>query len=166
MTIKRLVIDALLIALVYVLAIVSINITVTRITFESIPVILSAFLLGPIDACIVGFFGNLLYQVTSYGFDITTLLWVLPYVVCGLLVGVLSKKKTQKEITILTIVGEIIITTLNTIVMYIDAKIKGYYTFSYVFGNIFIRYFIGIIKAGVISLLMKQLVDRLNKFVK
>lgn len=166
MKIKRLVIDALLIGLVYVLALYSLNIAITRITFESVPVILAAFLLGPIDAAIVGGIGNLLYQVLYYGFDITTLLWILPYIIAGLTVAKLTKRKTQKEISVLTILGELIITTLNTVVMFVDAKIKGYYTFAYVFGNIVIRYIVGIIKAGVVSLLMYQLVERLKKFVK
>ena len=49
--------------------------------------ILAALLCSPLDGAAVGGIGTLLYQLLRYGVTATTPLWILPYILCGLLVG-------------------------------------------------------------------------------
>lgn len=63
--------------------------------------------------------------------------------ICGLLVGLYAQKKrfilNRKQILMVVILNELLITILNTGVMYIDSKLFGYYSFVYIFGSFFLR---------------------------
>ena len=61
-----------------------------KLTFASLPGILAAMLFGPIDGFIVGFLGAFLEQMLHFGFTPTTLLWILPPAIRGLLIGQLQ----------------------------------------------------------------------------
>ena len=63
MDLKRLVYDALLIALCTVLGYVSIDMQVMKLTLENLPVIIGAVLFGPVDGMLIGGIGTLLYQM-------------------------------------------------------------------------------------------------------
>ncbi len=79
------------------------------------------------------------YQLLRYGVSVTTLLWILPYVVCGLIVGLYAQKRgfsSAQSRIIIVVIAELVVTTLNTGVMYIDSKIYGYYSAVYIFGSI------------------------------
>ena len=62
-TTKRIVVDALLIALFYILSMLSVEIAGVKITFVSLPTVVCALLYGPVDACIVGLLGAFLEQM-------------------------------------------------------------------------------------------------------
>ena len=62
-TTKRLVIDALLVALFFVLSMFAVEIAGVKITFVSLPTVVCALLYGPVDACIVGLLGAFLEQM-------------------------------------------------------------------------------------------------------
>ena len=89
---KKLTINAVMIAMCAVLGYTSLDFGSLKITFESLPILLSAFLFGPVDGMIVGGMGTFIYQMLRYGFSATTLIWMLPYVVCGLMAGIWAKK--------------------------------------------------------------------------
>ena len=101
---KRLVLDALLIALFFVLSSAAVTIGGIKLTFASLPGILAAMLFGPIDGFVVGFLGAFLEQMLHFGFTPTTLLWILPPAIRGLLVGLgtLAFKKQMSLETILS----------------------------------------------------------------
>ena len=63
---KRLVIDALLIALFFVLSAAAVTIGGIKLTFASLPGILAAMLYGPIDGFVVGFLGAFLEQMLHF----------------------------------------------------------------------------------------------------
>ena len=61
-----------------------------RISFGSLPVVVAALLLGPLESVAVAFVGEFLKQILSYGFTATTLLYLIPPALRGLIIG---KKK-------------------------------------------------------------------------
>ena len=168
---KRMATISMLAAMCAVLGAISINLGNLKITLESIPVIVGAMLFGPADGALIGFIGTLIYQILRYGITATTLLWILPYCICGLVVGYYAKKRnfnlSVKQSIFITVLSELIITTLNTGSLYIDSKIYGYYSAAFVFGTLIIRYIICVCKASaegaLIPLLLKPIKAYLEK---
>ena len=115
----------MLAAMCAVLGYLSVDLGNLKITFESLPVLVAAFLLGPADGLIVGCIGTLIYQILRYGLTATTALWMLPYMLCGLLVGLYAKKKrfrlSKKEVAWAVGIAELMILLLNTAVMAVDS---------------------------------------------
>lgn len=171
MNAKRMTVISMLAAMCAVLGAISIDLGNLKITLESIPVILGAALFGPIDGALVGFVGTFVYQVIRYGFSVTTLLWMLPYCVCGLIVGFYAKKRdynlSVKQMILIVVIAELVITTLNTGVLYIDSKIYGYYSAVYIFGTLVPRYLICVGKAvaegALLPLLIKPIKENILK---
>lgn len=161
--------DSMLAAMCAVLGTVALDAGNLKITLESVPIIVGALLFGSLDGAAIGFVGALVYQLLRYGVSVTTLLWVLPYVVCGLIIGLYAQKRgfslSTKQTIIIVVIAELVVTTLNTGVMYIDSKIYGYYSAVYIFGSIAVRYAICVGKAIVIGALMPPLVRTLRERV-
>lgn len=126
----RLCVNAILAALFIVLDLISIKMGPIKITFGGLPIILAAVLYGPLDGMAVGFVGAFIPQLINYGFGPTTLLWVAPAVIRGLLMGLLFKafKKSEKSeiLGIEIIISSLVVTVLNTIVSIIDGIVWGY----------------------------------------
>lgn len=167
---KRLATDALLMAVYCVLSILTpIKIVNFKLTFEAFPILVAGLLLGPLDGLIVGGIGSLLYQLlfSGYGITATTLLWVLPHAFSGLMVGLYAKSKnyklTSKQIIFISIISALSVTTFNSIALYVDAKLYGYYYAGLVLGSIVLKIFTGIILAITYSLLMPRLLNFLNR---
>ena len=135
--------DAVLAAVCAVLGYYGPDLGNMKITFEGLPVILAALLCSPLDGAAVGGIGTLLYQLLRYGVTATTPLWILPYILCGLLVGWLgdhcAPEKSFPRLAATVLAGEGLIFLLNTLVIYADSKIYGYYSYAYVFGSFWIR---------------------------
>lgn len=127
----KLAVDAVLAAMCAVLGALALDFNSIKITLESFPVLLGALLFGPLDGAAVGLVGTLLYQLIRYGVSVTTPLWIVPYVLAGLLAGVYAKRRgfslTVRQTVAAAAAAEILITALNTFVMLLDAKIYGYY---------------------------------------
>ncbi|MBQ3210039.1 MAG: ECF transporter S component [Oscillospiraceae bacterium] len=170
MNTKRLTFNAVLAAMCAALGTISLDFGNLKLTFESFPVIVAALLFGPVDAMLVGGIGTLLYQVLRYGITVTTPLWILPYILCGLVVGLYAKwhrfdlDKIRMGIIIFT--GSILIFLLNTLVLYVDSKVYGYYSFVYIFGTIVPRTLICLAKAAVFTAVMPVLLDAARKVLK
>ncbi len=167
MTTRELAFIAMFSAMVAVLGYIALDFGNLKITFESLPVIVGAFMFGPIPGMIIGGIGTFIYQILKYGLSATTLLWILPYVICGLIVGLIAKmrnfKLNNKQIMIIIIANELLIFLLNTAVIYIDSKIYYYYSFAYVFGSFFIRLAICIGKSIVFGLIVPVLLIQLKR---
>ena len=175
--VKRMVMNAAMVAVYVVLSLPFLVISVggLKITFEHFPVVLCGILFGPVDAMIVGGIGELINQMTSFGFTPTTLLWILPIVVRGLFVGLCAKcfKKhmglkaiVQKQVPILflivCIVSGITSSLFNTLALYVDSKLFGYYTFAMVFGALTLRIFLSAITSIVIAVAIKPILHALR----
>ncbi len=160
----------MLIAIYIVLSlpIMTLNVGGLKFTFEHFPVLLCAVLFGPIDALIVGVLGELFNQLTTFGFTPTTVLWILPIAVRGLLVGCCSKMfKKRLEIPILflivCVISGIISSMINTVAFYVDSKIFGYYVYEAVFGVFWVRIGLSVITSVVMGLIITPLLYALRK---
>ena len=167
MSIKKLARNAILAAMCAVLGAVAVDMGNMKITFEALPVMLGALMFGPASGAAIGFVGTLTYQLLRYGVSVTTPLWILPYVVCGLTAGLCAKKRgftlSRGQTILIAVIAELIITTLNTGVLYIDSKIYGYYSAVYIFGTLLPRYAICVGKAVAEGALLPPLIAALDK---
>ena len=170
LTIQQLVLDAMLAGMCALLGKYALDMTNLKVTFESLPILLAAFLFGPVDGALVAGVGTFLYQILRYGFSATSFLWILPYVLMGLFAGLWVKKlhfnPSQKQTLLIVAVMELMVTLLNTGVMYIDSKIYGYNPFVSVFVTFFLRFAICIGKAIAFGILLPPLIKALKRVLK
>lgn len=170
MNARRITTCAMLITVNVVLSILTpIKLANFKFTFEAFPILVAGLVFGPIDGLIVGTLGSTIYQIlfSGYGLMITTPLWVLPHAISGLVVGLFAKKNnfdlTIKQIIFISILSSILVTALNTLAIYLDSIIFGYYSFAYVFGSILIKILTGIILAIIYSLLIPRIISNIKK---
>ncbi len=167
---RRLALTGMLAALCAVLGYVSLDLGNLKFTFESLPILLGALLFGPLDGFAVGAVGTLIYQLLRYGISATTLLWIAPYALCGLLAGLWARARSfcmgRAAVLALVISNELLITLLNTGVMYLDSKIYGYYSFAYIFGSFFLRIGICVVKAAAFGVLLPVLLPPLRRALR
>ncbi len=141
---KRIAIVGMLSAMCAVLGYISIDFANLRFTFVSFPIYIGAFLLGGSGGFLIGFIGNLLYQILKFGFTATTVLWIIPYAAAGYVAGTYARSKhfsmNARQTMLIIAVCAFMISTLNTISFFIDAKIYGYYNPVTMIGAIPPRY--------------------------
>ncbi len=166
---RQIAIDAMLAAMVAVLGYLSIDTGAVKFTFESLPILVGALLFGPFDGALIGGVGTLIYQLLRYGVSATTLLWMLPYIMCGAFVGAYAKEKnfvlSRRQILIIVIMNELLITILNTGVIYIDSRIYGYYYPALIWGSLALRLIICIVKGAAFSIILPELLKKLKKAI-
>ena len=130
---RRIVTDAVLIALFYALGFLSVKAWVIEISFKFLPVLLAALLFGPVDGLLVGLLGAFAEQMLSYGFTPTTLLWILPAGVSGLLTGLFRGRLLKSDwrlcLGAFAVIG-IVCSLVNTLAFYVDSRMFHYYTFE------------------------------------
>ena len=160
---KQLTLDAMLAAMCAVLGYVALDMGSIKITFESLPILLGAMLFGPVDGMLIGGIGTLIYQLLRYGVAVMTPLWILPYVLCGLLVGWWAKRKdfslSARERIVLVVLGELLVTVLNTGVLYLDSKLMGYWFPGFISGMLALRLAVCVVKAVVFALVLPSLMQ-------
>lgn len=173
MNTKRLTTCAMLIAINVVLSILTpIKLSNFKFTFEAFPILIAGILFGPIEGLIVGTIGSAIYQIlfSGYGLMITTPLWIIPHAISGLIVGIYSSKHNfvlnNKQLLFITIISALLVTVLNTIAIYIDSIVFGYYSFAYVFGTIIVKILGGIILAIIYALIIQKLVKNIKNMHK
>lgn len=173
---KRLAIDALLAAMFFALSMLSIRAGGLKITFDSLPVVISAMLFGPLDAFLVAFIGSFLDQMMGFGFTATTLLWLLPPASRGLVIGfgctlfrnamslntIVHQKKPYVYYAVCLLAG-VVTSTLNTLIYYVDAVIYHYYEYHLIFGIFGIRVLSGLICAALTATLALPILLALKK---
>lgn len=166
---RRLTIDAMLCAMCAVLGYIALDLGNIKITFESIPILLGAMLFGPVDGIIIGGMGTLIYQLIRYGVSATTLLWIAPYVVCGLIAGAwsgLSKfRLSRRRIMLITIMAELTVTVLNTIPIYVDSRLYGYYFPGIVTGVLAWRLGICVVKAAAFGMVLPGIMETVHRVI-
>ena len=164
---RQLVLDAMLAAICFLLANMALSTGTVKVTFESVPVLIGALLFGPIDGLAIGGIGTLLYQMLSYGFTATTALWIIPYMVCGLFVGLCAKVKnfdlSNRQLMVIVVVGELLVTLFNTIALYVDSHIYGYYYPTIITGVLVLRLVICVVKAMAYSVILPALLKPIRK---
>lgn len=131
----RLILDALFTALYFVFAaFFSIRIPIAKFSLSSIPLLLAAYLFGPVDAVLVATVGSFLEQV-KFGLGPTAPLWMLPAILLALVAGLLGKMirhcahnpRTYYNLLIpATVVAELLFTAVNTAMLYLDGYLMQY----------------------------------------
>ena len=124
MSISRITYDAVLAAICVVLGYLAFNLGDFKFTFENLPVIVAALLFGPVDGMLVGGLGVFLSQMIRYGVELSTPLWVIPYIVSGLFMGLCAKGMNYKitvgwKLSLILLIDGLIVTSLNTVSLYI-----------------------------------------------
>lgn len=159
--------DGLLAALTAVFGYLAIDMGFLKLSFEEFPVILAALMFGPADGALVGGIGTFLYQLLRYGLDVTTVLWILPYILLGAFVGLYAKKhglvNTDGQIRKAILGGEILVIVLNTVVIFLDAKIKMY-PVPIAFASTLWRIAAAAGKTVLFGFLTPQILKKLSKF--
>lgn len=177
--VKRLILDAVLVALYVVLGFIKIPIgNMLRINFASFAVVICAVAFSPIDGLAVGFLGEFLSQILGpYGLTPTTLLWSLPEGVRGLLLGcavlLLAKKGFTPDNTrnakgiiwylVACVVAGLAGSLLNTLALYVDSKMFGYYNYYMVFGVLLVRLGISVVMSVLFGYITLPVVSALRR---
>lgn len=164
---NKMTINGLLAAVVAVLGYIALDMGNIKITFESFPVYMAAMMFGPVDGMLVGGIGTFLYQIVRYGFSVTTPIWILPYIVSPLIIGLMAKRagfaNADKDIRWMLLLFEFIIMIFNTFALYIDSKIFGYYSPQFILGSLGMRFSVVIIKSIAFGIIAPGLLKRMAK---
>ncbi len=164
---KRLVTIGMLTAMYIVLSLVgTLNLGGMKITLDALPIIVGAALFGPVEGMLIGALGSFTNQMLTYGFTATTLLWVLPAALRGIMIGAYAKHRkfemTGKQTQFITILSSLTVTAVNTAVMYIDAIVYQY-SYAYISALIVPRIVAGVITAVVFAALLPHILKPLKK---
>ena len=178
-TIKRLVLDAVLIALYVVLGFWKIPIgNILRFNLASFAVVVCAVAFSPLDGLVVGFLGEFLSQILGpYGLTPTTALWALPEAVRGVLLGFVMLLFTRKQLTAgnllkskaiiaylaASVVTGIVASLFNTLALYVDSKMFGYYNDYMVFGVLLVRLSIATVMSAAFGYVALHIVSALQR---
>lgn len=166
---KQLTMNALLVALCAVLGYLALDTNIIKASFESLPVLVSGLLFGPVDGMLVGGLGAFIYQLLRYGVSVTTVLWMLPCIASGLITGLGAKigkfSLSRKQTVMLVVVSELVFMALNTFTIYVDSKIYGYYFPGIIMGALGIRLVICVVKAVAYGAVLPELIKPLRQMV-
>ena len=140
-----------------------------KVSVSGLPVIIASVVFGPLWGAAVGFIGAFLGQLITYGIAPTTLLWVLPAVIRGISMGylfILFKRSTKPYILcISTIISSLLVTAVNTIVLYIDSKIY-HYPAALLGISLFNRILSGVLISIVFAFVLPPLVKAVKRVVR
>lgn len=151
---------------------VAIRIGTWQVSFGSLPVVIAALLFGPLDAFLVAAIGEFFKQMLTYGFTATTILYLIPPALRGVVIGCVAVRlwKSSRRLEerrwlcyLVCMLAAVITTFGNTMVNWADSVIYGYYTFAYVFGNAVIRFITGVVNSVVIATVAIPLVSLLRR---
>lgn len=164
--IRRLALDAMLAAMFVVLSLFSINLPGMKITLDSLPILVGALLLGPLDGLAVGLIGSFINQMITYGFTATTLLWILPAGLRGLIVGSYAKRHgfsmSLRQTIFITVISALLVTALNTLLLYVDSWVYSY-SYAAALMTLVLRIVAGILTAVVFSLILPAILRALRR---
>lgn len=165
---------AVMAALYLPLARMAIEIGTLKLSFGSLPVTVLAMLTGPMEAAAAAAIGEFLKQLLSYGFTATTLLWVIPPALRGILIGLAASRlaRTGRHLEDRSVlccavgVAAALVTTLgNTLILWADSVLYGYYFPGYVLGNLALRLAVGAITAVLVAIVAMPMVKLLRRQV-
>ena len=172
--VKRMCYAALLAAMYLPLSLyAAVQVGNVRISFGSLPVVAAALLFGPVDAVIVAMVGEFFKQLLTYGVTYTTVLYLIPPALRGLVVGLgalglLSLRGQRLEerrmLCYAVCIAAAVCTTVgNTLVNWLDSVLMGYYFPGLILGDFAWRLIVGMINAVVMSSLAIPLVKALRQ---
>lgn len=168
-TAKRLCFDALLIAIYFALSFLTLETPVWKISVSGLSIMIGAILFGPLDGFLIGLLGAFLEQLVGYGLTVTTIIWIMPAAIRGLVTGLYAKSKgyelTKLQIVFICIVSGVLLTIVNTLALYLDSKIIGYH-YTIVLFTLVGRIFTGMTSSILYAVLLPMLLKLIKKNVK
>ena len=127
---KELTTCAALVAIYVVLKYVSFDVGPVKFTFAPFPILVGAMLFGPFCGFVIGMLAEGIVQMITYGIGVTTLLWMLPVGLRGLMSGAYAKKHhfelNTVQIILNVLITGLVVTLLNTALLYLDGMIFRY----------------------------------------
>ena len=169
-TVFRIVLVGVLSALCFVLSrYASVEVGVyMKFSFAGLPILLAALLYGPVDGMLVGLIGEFFSQLLgAYGLTATTPLWIRPSVVRGLLAGVVALamhyRMSAAATSVTVIASSLVVTALNTFVMWFDAYLYHYATAAVLSVTTLMRFVSGVITAVLFCVILIPLIKALNR---
>lgn len=136
-----------------------------QIRFTSLAPIVAALLFGAADACAVALVGEGLYQIIVFGVTATTPIWLLPPVLHALLLALLAKPLREKPVLcgVVCLGCGVCNSVCNTLALWADGKIYGYYSPALVFGAMLPRLAIGLLTSALLTAVGLPLVRSLRR---
>ena len=179
MTTKRIAFNAVFVAIYVVLRYFNIPVGNSfRFTLAPFAVILCSLLYGPVDGLVVGFLGEFLSQILGpYGLTPTTLLWCLGETARGLTLGLcamlflrkwllsvqrLNGQQTAILLLCCTMTG-VLAALGQTLALYVDSNMFGYYRYEIVFGVLIWRILVYILLSAIFGYLSVPIISALRK---
>ena len=173
---RRLALNAVMVALYFALSMLAVPMGGLKLTFEHLPIVITALLFGPLDALLVGALGELINQMLTFGFTPTTILWMSPAMFRGLSMGLCARylgnyvglnavleKKLPVAFLVTCVITGLLCSTLNTATLYIDSKMFGYYSYAMVFGVFWIRLTASAVSSVLMAMAAKPVAVALRK---
>ena len=168
--VERIAYDAVLSAVTVALGFFALDLGTFKFTFENFPIILAGFLFGPLDGALVGLVGIFLAQVIRYGVDISTPLWILPYVLSGLYIGLVSRARNKEfawwQLLLILLVNALLVTGVNTFSLYIYRKFILHVPVETMIADVPLRIATNLIKAVLFTALTALLLPPLRSLLK
>lgn len=165
MSTRRLVTDAILVALYVVLNFYTIRLGWLNISLAAFPILVAALLYGWADGLIVGAMSGFLSQLLTYGLSLTTAMWMLPTLIRGLMVGLYATKHrfdlSRKQIGFIVLLSCLAVTLLNTAALYVDGLIY-HYPVALTLGTIALRFVSSIVMAVIFTLITPKAIQLLR----
>jgi ECF transporter S component (folate family) len=130
--IRRLVLDAMLVALYVVFStVLSFKTPWFEVSLVGLPILLSARLFGMQDALVIAAVGSFLEQLMSpYGLSATTPLWMAPVVLMAACAALgfffIGRRDSLPLVLGVIILSELLLTVFNTAALYLDGYIMNY----------------------------------------
>jgi hypothetical protein len=106
---------------------------------------------------------------STYGITATTPLWILPHALSGFLAGILARRVKEYNVVNVAVIATICaftVTVFNTLALFVDSKLFGYYSSKLVFGTLLLKFLTGLILSVFYALILPKLIAQLRKLVK
>ena len=130
--IRRLVLDAMLVALYVVFStVLAFKTPWFEVSLVGLPILLSARLFGAKDALVIALLGSFMEQLMSpYGLSATTPLWMAPVVLMAAAAALgfflIGRRNSLPLMLGVIILSELLLTVFNTAALYLDGYIMNY----------------------------------------
>ena len=150
---ERTVTEAMLAAMYAALAVFSVRTPGIKISLAVFPVTAAGLMYGPAAGFAVGLLGSAAEQMCLYSPGVSSLIWIMPPALRGLMTGLFAQKTgfrpTVRQTGAAVFAVSCAVTVLNTAALYADSRLCGYYSAAVVFGLIPFRIAADAISAAV-----------------